>query len=120
VATGNGDPEVPELPSVQGYSWTTLPPEDISSETWSFRLGVGRRANNPPPLKKLNVKKPDAMRAGWMQMAGHSKGGQRLKQAVMQHKMKLNIKNSEKVIQNVIYGYHVLDTTRRITISGTV
>jgi hypothetical protein len=49
VGTGNGDPEVPELPSVQGYSWATLPPGDINSETWSSRLGAGRGAKQPTP-----------------------------------------------------------------------
>jgi hypothetical protein len=59
VGTGNGDPE---LPSVQGHRWATLSLGDINSETWSSRLGVGRRANNPTP-GKLNVKKPEAMPA---------------------------------------------------------
>jgi hypothetical protein len=60
VGTGNGDPEVPELPNVQGYSWATLSLGDVNSETWLSRLGVGRGANNPTP-EKLNVKKPEAM-----------------------------------------------------------
>jgi hypothetical protein len=46
VGTGNGNPEVPELPSVQGYSWATLSPGDINTEAWSSRLGVGREADN--------------------------------------------------------------------------
>jgi hypothetical protein len=76
VGKGNGDPEVSELPSVQGYSWDTLPPGDINSETWSSRLGVGRGANNPTPEK--NIKKPQAMPVGRKeQMAGHFKSGQR-------------------------------------------
>jgi hypothetical protein len=62
---GNGDPEVPELSSVQGlvYSWATLSPGDINSETLSSRLRVGRWANKPTSENKLNVKKPDAMHA---------------------------------------------------------
>jgi hypothetical protein len=46
VGTGNGDPEVPELPSVQGYSWATLYPGGVNTETCSSRLGVGREADN--------------------------------------------------------------------------
>jgi hypothetical protein len=34
-----------------GYSWVTLSPGDMNSETWSYRLGVGREANNPTPDK---------------------------------------------------------------------
>jgi hypothetical protein len=49
--TEHGDPEVPELPSVQGYSWDTLSPGDINSEKWSSRLGVRSEANNPTPEK---------------------------------------------------------------------
>jgi hypothetical protein len=49
---GNGDPEVPKLPSVQGISWAALSLGNINSETWSSRLG-----------KKLNAKKPEAMPA---------------------------------------------------------
>jgi hypothetical protein len=41
----NGDPEVPELPSVRGYSWATVSPGDINTEVWSSRLGVGREAD---------------------------------------------------------------------------
>jgi hypothetical protein len=51
VGTGSGTPEVPELPSARGYSWTTLSRGVINTETWSSRLGVGRGANNPTPLK---------------------------------------------------------------------
>jgi hypothetical protein len=32
VGTGNGTPEVPELPSVWGYSWATLSPGVINTE----------------------------------------------------------------------------------------
>jgi hypothetical protein len=46
---GSGTPEVPELPSAQGYSWATLSPGVINTETWSSRLGVWRGANNPTP-----------------------------------------------------------------------
>jgi hypothetical protein len=49
VGTGSGTPEVPELPSAWGYSWATLSPRVINTETWSSRLGVGRGANNPTP-----------------------------------------------------------------------
>jgi hypothetical protein len=49
VGTGSGTPEVPELPSARGYSWATLSPGVINIETWSYRLGVGRGANNPTP-----------------------------------------------------------------------
>jgi hypothetical protein len=55
--TGCGGPEVPELPSACGYSQATRPKEDINSGDWSSRLGVGRRANNPAPLKFI-VQKP--------------------------------------------------------------
>jgi hypothetical protein len=46
VGTGNGDPEVPELPSVRGYTWAFLSPGDINTEAWFSRLGVGREADN--------------------------------------------------------------------------
>jgi hypothetical protein len=91
VGMRNGDPEVPKLPSVQGYSWATLSPGDINSETWSSRLGVGLTT---PLWKKLYVKKPEAMPAGKEQMAGHSKGGQGLKQAVVPQKKKSTYSNS--------------------------
>jgi hypothetical protein len=32
VGTGNGTPEVPELPSAWGYSWATLSPGVINTE----------------------------------------------------------------------------------------
>jgi hypothetical protein len=32
VGTGNGTPEVPELPSAWGYSWETLSPGVINTE----------------------------------------------------------------------------------------
>jgi hypothetical protein len=35
------------VPSVWGYSWATLSPGVIHTETWSSRLGVGRWTNNP-------------------------------------------------------------------------
>jgi hypothetical protein len=47
VGTGSGTPEVPELPSAREYSWATLSPGVINTETWFSRLGVGRGANNP-------------------------------------------------------------------------
>jgi hypothetical protein len=34
-----------------GYSWATLSPGDTNTEAWFSRLGVGRGANNPTPLK---------------------------------------------------------------------
>jgi hypothetical protein len=46
MGTENGDPEVPELRSVRGYSWANLSPGDVYTETWSSRLGVGRGAGN--------------------------------------------------------------------------
>jgi hypothetical protein len=46
---GSGTPEVPELPIARGYSWATLSPGVINTETWYSRLGVGRGANNPTP-----------------------------------------------------------------------
>jgi hypothetical protein len=66
VGTGNGDPEVPKLPSVQGYSWASLSPGDINWETWSSRLEVGCEANNSNPGGEggLNIKKPEVMPAG--------------------------------------------------------
>jgi hypothetical protein len=36
-------------PSAWGYNWVTLPLEDINRATWSFRLGVGCRADNFDP-----------------------------------------------------------------------
>jgi hypothetical protein len=60
----SGYPVVPELPSVQWYSWATLSPGDINSETWSSRLEVRRGVNNPHPIRKLNAKIPEAMPAG--------------------------------------------------------
>jgi hypothetical protein len=60
---GNGDPEVPELPIVQGYSCATLFLGDINSETWSFMFGVGHGVNTPP-RKKLHVKKQEAVPTG--------------------------------------------------------
>jgi hypothetical protein len=51
VATGNGDPEVSELRSVQGYSWTTLSPGVINTEAWSSRLGVGLTLTTSPRKK---------------------------------------------------------------------
>jgi hypothetical protein len=46
--TGNGDPEIPELPNVRGFSWATLSPGGggVNTEAWSSRLGVGREADN--------------------------------------------------------------------------
>jgi hypothetical protein len=32
VGTGNGTPEVPELPSAWGYSWATLSPGVINTD----------------------------------------------------------------------------------------
>jgi hypothetical protein len=49
VGTRSGNPEVPELPGARGYSWATLSPGVINTETWSSRLVVGRGANNPTP-----------------------------------------------------------------------
>jgi hypothetical protein len=46
---GTGTPEVSELPSARGYSWATLYPGVISTETWSSKLEVGRGANSPTP-----------------------------------------------------------------------
>jgi hypothetical protein len=37
------------VPSVWGYSWATLSPRVINTETWSSRLGVGHWTNNPAP-----------------------------------------------------------------------
>jgi hypothetical protein len=34
-----------------GYNWVTQSPEDINTETWSSRLGVGRGADDPTPEK---------------------------------------------------------------------
>jgi hypothetical protein len=53
VGTGNGDPEVPELPSVRRYSWAILYPGDINTEAWSSRLGVGREADNLTLYKEI-------------------------------------------------------------------
>jgi hypothetical protein len=39
VGTGSGTPLVPELHSAQGYSWATLSPGVINTETRSSRLG---------------------------------------------------------------------------------
>jgi hypothetical protein len=37
------------VPSAWGYSWATLFPGVLNTETWSSRLGVGRWTNNPAP-----------------------------------------------------------------------
>jgi hypothetical protein len=62
-------------------------------------LGVGRGANNSTQ-EKINVKNPEAMRAGRNQlrryMAGHSKGGQGLKRAVVAQKKEKRKKKKEK------------------------
>jgi len=34
-----------------GYNWANQSPGDTNMETWSFRLGVGRRADDPTPEK---------------------------------------------------------------------
>jgi hypothetical protein len=39
------------VPSPWGYSWATLSPRIINTETWSSRLGVGRWTNNPALYK---------------------------------------------------------------------
>jgi hypothetical protein len=57
VGTGNGDPEVPELPSVRGYTWAALSTGAVNSETWSSRLGVGPEDNNPTPKEMLRNQK---------------------------------------------------------------
>jgi hypothetical protein len=41
--------------SAWGYSWATLSPAVINTETWSFRLGVGRWTNN---VKRLLLRNP--------------------------------------------------------------
>jgi hypothetical protein len=46
------------VPSVWGYSWTTLSPGVINTETWSFRLGVGRWTNNPALQKDYCYETP--------------------------------------------------------------
>jgi hypothetical protein len=46
VCMGSGTPRYPSYPV---YSWVTLSPGAINTETWSSRLGVGRGANNPTP-----------------------------------------------------------------------
>jgi hypothetical protein len=65
VGTGNGDPEVPELPSVQGYSWATLCPGDINTEAWSSRLGVGHEADNPIRESSKGKKILEEAKAPW-------------------------------------------------------
>jgi hypothetical protein len=57
VGTGSGTPEVPEQPSTRGYSWATLSPGVINTETWPSRLGVGRGAKTPHH-KKTAVTEP--------------------------------------------------------------
>jgi hypothetical protein len=39
------------------YNWATQSPGDTNIETWSSRLGVGRRADDPTP-EKTTVRKP--------------------------------------------------------------
>jgi hypothetical protein len=39
VGKGNGTPDVPELPSVWGYSWATLPPGVINTERYNAGEG---------------------------------------------------------------------------------
>jgi hypothetical protein len=53
VGTGYGDPEVPKLPSVRGYSWATPSLEDINTKAWSSRLGLDMRLTTSPCKKKF-------------------------------------------------------------------
>jgi SRSO17 transposase len=39
-----------------GYNWATLSLEDLNTETWSSRLGVGRKADDPNLVKIIIVK----------------------------------------------------------------
>lgn len=52
------------VPGVRGYSWTTLPLEDINTEAWHSRVGVGHGANTPTLLKSL-VMKVQSKESGW-------------------------------------------------------
>jgi hypothetical protein len=38
-----------------GYNWATQSPGDINMETWSSRLGVGRGATTPHPVKSQQL-----------------------------------------------------------------
>jgi hypothetical protein len=38
---------------VPGGNWVTMSLGDINTKTWCFMLGVGRKANDLAPLKKL-------------------------------------------------------------------
>jgi hypothetical protein len=38
---------------------------DINTETWSFRLGVGRKADGLSLKKKVTVGKPREVKIGW-------------------------------------------------------
>jgi hypothetical protein len=65
VSTGSGAPEVPNA-SGQAYSWVTLSPGVINTDTWSFSLEVGRGLAISP-RKTLHVSKPEdrEARAGY-------------------------------------------------------
>jgi hypothetical protein len=51
------------VPGAWGYNWATLPMEDINTEAWSSRVGVGRGATTLPCKKKI-VEKPPRNSAG--------------------------------------------------------
>jgi hypothetical protein len=55
VGTGNGDPKVPELPSVRGYSWATLTPGGINTRPGLTGWGLGVRLTTSH-FKKIFVK----------------------------------------------------------------
>jgi hypothetical protein len=61
VGTGSDVPEVHELLSAQGIA-RPPGPRGTSFGDWSSRLGVGRRANNPVPLKHLLFRNPRRLR----------------------------------------------------------
>jgi len=65
VSTGSGAPKVPNA-SGQACSWVTLSPGVINTDTWSFRLEVGRGLAISP-RKTLHVSKPEdrEARAGY-------------------------------------------------------
>jgi hypothetical protein len=53
VGTGSGTPEVPELPSARGYSWATMSPGVINTETWSSKFVSLVWGKQPHTIKKL-------------------------------------------------------------------
>jgi hypothetical protein len=50
-------------PGGWGYNWATLSLEDINTEAWSSRLGVGQKADDLV-VKKITVAKSKGVKPG--------------------------------------------------------